>query len=605
MDDAEHAKLSSMWNHGLFEPAIHYIRFPKFRNLSTNMTIKFGHPITAIVGPNGTNKSAILRALQGSPRGNDLGKYWFGTAVDEIPAAERHRFIYGRKSPPTGDMVEVIKTRIGRLRESKRGAVADPDLFETSRPLTTEPDNMAKFAKPPKSVDGDASSTRWSAISKDVVYLDFRSQLSAFDWAFNHSDVSVDVDGSQTELQILNARKRLIRSRTDRLSKAINIGWSSDKWFRIERILNPIVEMPESQLQWVSKILGKTYSKVRLIKHRYFGRAGSWTVILESKDLQYSEAFAGSGEFAAVLLVHRISNARPKSLILLDEPEVSLHPAAQRALSEFLTYSAKTQKHQIVFATHSSDMIANLPSEAVKVLTLRLDDGKVDIPVQNSLPQYAFHAIGAAYQRPTVVVEDQLAKELVEYALLDSPCRDAIRVQALPGGADTLWTYYVPMWAHEGRTNVLLLLDGDQRVDAPRPGGSIPPNELEAELINSFKGTSPQLPYSSTDGSPHRVESVMLTLDWRRRFVDFLPCTTPEVFLWGYRKSSDAESEGEITDENCKNLWREFTELETGQVSDASSILTFQRQALRRVPAECETLSAVRRIVEEFIGSQP
>lgn len=596
-----------MWESKQFEPAIRYIRFPMFRNLSTNMRIDFKYPITALVGPNGSNKSAILRALQGSPRGNDLGRYWFGTAVDEISPLERHRFIYGRLSPSTGGMVEVVKTRIGRRRESRAGKIADPDLFEPSRPLTTWPDEMEKFSPPARVVEGDASSTRWSAIAKDVVYLDFRSQLSAFDWAFHQSEVATEGEGTPTEIQLLNARKHRIRNRAARLSRAVTDALGTDQWFRVERVVESVKDLADSERQWVSRILGKDYSRVRLIHHRYFNRnSGGWTVLLESKELRYSEAFAGSGEFAVVMLVYRLSTARPKSLVLIDEPEVSLHPTAQRMLSEYLVYSAKTHRHQIVFATHSSDMIRRLPAEAVKVLTVRADDGKVDIPIQDSLPQYAFNALGVEFEHAAVIVEDQLATKLVQYALVGSPDANAVDVKFIPGGADTLWTYYIPMWAHEGRGDILLLLDGDQEVAPPRPAANIPPAELETELTVSFKGNAPKLPYSSKEegnSALHRQDSVVKTLEWRRRFVRFLPCLTPEIFLWPHRIADDPGPTA--TPDNCKQLWRDYAEAQTGELPDADSILTFQLQALNRVPTDDVVLERIREAVNEFIRSQP
>ncbi|MFD3460927.1 ATP-dependent endonuclease [Nocardia fluminea] len=595
-----------MWQGKVFEPAIRHIRFPLFRNLSTNLMIEFNHPITAITGPNGSNKSAILRALQGCPRGNDLGKYWFGTAVDEIPPGERHRFIYGRYSENTKGIVEVIKTRIARRIGSRSGSVADPDLFEPSRPLTTAPDNMDRFIEEVHGKYDDASKTRWATISKDVLYLDFRAQLSAFDWAMNHADVQFDIGTPQEELNLVNARKKILRNRTSRLSKALMNSSKSDTYFNIERIIHPILDMPKEQRMWVEQILGRKYSRIRLIQHRYFGRPGGWTVILESAEgLRYSEAFAGSGEYAVVLLVHRISGAKEKSLILLDEPEVSLHPYAQRQVVNYLVEAAKLHKHQIIFATHSSEMIRDLPPTAVKVLTVRASDGKVDIPVQDSAPQFAFDAIGAHYDHPTIVVEDRLAARLVEQALEGHPRRDMVQVKYLPGGADTLWTYYVPMWAHEKRTDLLLLLDGDQIIDSPRLVDEIPPGELEAEIVKTFKGKGgPQLPFSASDpgSAANRDESVKCTLEWRRRFVRFLPCWTPERFLWDYRVQDPTVPTPTTTAANGKDSWREFTEAATSQC-DAATIYTFQLQALRRVEPDCATMTEIRSIVDEFIGS--
>ena len=45
------------------------------QNFAPDLKIDFDFPITALVGPNGTNKSLILRAIQGSLGNENLGVY--------------------------------------------------------------------------------------------------------------------------------------------------------------------------------------------------------------------------------------------------------------------------------------------------------------------------------------------------------------------------------------------------------------------------------------------------------------------------------------------------------------------------------------------------
>lgn len=61
------------------------LRFPNFRNLAADTTIKFDFPITVLLGRNGTNKSSVLHALYGAPRGNTIAEFWFETDLDAIP----------------------------------------------------------------------------------------------------------------------------------------------------------------------------------------------------------------------------------------------------------------------------------------------------------------------------------------------------------------------------------------------------------------------------------------------------------------------------------------------------------------------------------------
>jgi ABC-type transport system involved in cytochrome c biogenesis ATPase subunit len=595
-----HDTLSVMWGKGVFEPAIHYIRFPVFKNLTTNMRIDFNHPVTAIVGPNGCNKTAILRALQGCPSGNDLGNYWFGTAMDTILPDARHRFIYGRKSDSVQPSVEVIKTRIGRRRSSRSKKEIDPDLFEPSRPLTRPPDNMAKYPfneKPPL----DGSTTRWNTIDKPVLYLDFRSQLSAFDWAFYHSESNRA--GAVPFLQGLRLRKSVIRNRSKRLAAAIGDGRRSDLWYGTERIIEAIHSVSDEELAEIQTIIGREYQSIRMIHHRYFGKRGGWTVLMKSSDIQYSEAFAGSGEYAAVMLVCSVLGAKTKSLILLDEPEVSLHPAAQRAVMDFLATAALRKHHQIVLATHAPEMVRALPVSAIKVLSVRADDGKIDIPSQRASPHAAFEAVGASYDHPPVVVEDRLAAAMVTHAIKDLPISDSVTVKFIPGGADTLWSHYVPMWAQDERDSLLLLLDGDQTTDDPPVSTKVASDDLEDVLVSSLNGNKPKLPYggSEAQSDSHRRESLQKVLDWRRKFVRFLPVKTPEEYLLQARAARLGESLSTAEIADPKSEWDRIACNELGRQATGGEIFLVQEMEINKLSPKDQALRSIAVIVSEFV----
>lgn len=122
------------------------------------------------------------------------------------------------------------------------------------------------------------------------------------------------------------------------------------------------------------------------------------------------------GEFAVSILVHKLMDCQKASLILLDEPEVSLHPAAQCNLMNFLSEQALKKKHQIVISTHSSSIVKDLPKEAIKLFCLNDKIGKVDV-LQNVSPEESFFILGERIEKKTVIVEDRLAKKFVEKAL--------------------------------------------------------------------------------------------------------------------------------------------------------------------------------------------
>lgn len=564
------------------EPYIYHIRFPRFKNLQEDLRIEFSHPVTALVGPNGTNKTAILRALQGCPEGNNLGQYWFGTSVDKISKEERHRFIYGRYAPTVDAVVEVIKARIARKH-------SDPDLFEPSRPLTEHPDNMDEFPRIAKATK-DASTTRWRNIKKQVHFINSASLVSAFDWYFNFAVLPQTKNGQSSR-----RRKESLGKRAARLSEAITLKKYSGTYYGKEKIISPIRVIDDPSKDWIERILGRKYDSIEIITHKYFGDWGASTVLLRSSDLSYSEAFAGSGEFIAVMLVDKVMRAKEKSLILLDEPERSLHPSAQQNFVEFLIHAAKTRRHQIVFATHSPDMLHSLPDDAIKVLRLDPANQVVSILSQASSALTAFKSIGAKFDRPTIFVEDKLAKEVVHTAMRDADSHDTFDVKCIERGAQYMWCQLLPQWAQEGRENVLLLLDGDQKCATPDDPVNIPEAKLEETLTSGLNNNRVKAPIPGNQQD--KINSWMKELiKWRRSYVDFLPETTPEESLWRL------SMEGEHAD--YKQQWAEYVASEMGCQASAEEILTLQKQALNKLynsEPRPDYFSQIQSTIENFL----
>lgn len=349
------------------EPFVRHIRFPYFRNLEQNSRIDFLFPFTAIVGINGTNKSSVLRAIQSTPGQNSLGLYWFSTSTDEISdrGNDKPCFVYGYVHKGAQKVVEVLKTRVNLQ--------SNPDYWEPSRPIRRY--DMEAFD--PSAAPGNKGKTRWDAIDKPVVYIDFRQTLSAYDRSFYY--------GAGAGFQ---ERKDFIRRRSPLLQRAISCDLKSYNWHGTERVQENRSLSPD-EVAAVSKILGRKYSEIRWLRHTFFNVAGA-TCVLKTSSLNYTEAFAGSGEFAVVRLVIDILGAKPTSLILLDEPEVSLHPGAQDRLVEFLFEQIKKRKHQVVVSTHSPSIIRHLPPEAIKVMMVDDKTGKNIIPKSAGCRQRGF-----------------------------------------------------------------------------------------------------------------------------------------------------------------------------------------------------------------------
>ena len=68
----------------------------------------------------------------------------------------------------------------------------------------------------------------------------------------------------------------------------------------------------------------------------------------------------GFGANALILLVHELVEAQKTATVLIEEPEIHLHPRAQAELAEVLAETAKAEDKQIIMTTHSEHILSRL-----------------------------------------------------------------------------------------------------------------------------------------------------------------------------------------------------------------------------------------------------
>ncbi len=617
-----------------FEPYIRSITFPFYKNLRRGTNLTFTFPITVLVGRNGFNKSSILRALYGCPEGNSTGTYWFSTKLDPIEETEgqdRNCYFYTYREDATNCIVQVLKMRINYDKNN----VQNPDYWEPARPKVSigmdrkgvDPGSPVRVAE----ITGGL--TRWPAIRKNVLLLDFRAELSAFDKYFYFGKMRVT--------------KRL-RTKQDRLrAGAVPLKTCIDKnrqvyFFNGRKRRNVIQTLDPAALEVISDILGRRYTSIVRVEHSFYGDEGTsfrftWQHGNPGANIRYSEAFAGSGEFAVATLVSRIMETEQKSLVLLDEPETSLHPGAQRKLMEFLRREILRQGHQVVMATHSPVFVDGLPPDAVKVLEAG-ENGEVEI-MNECLPLEAFSVLGERGHSATIYTEDPVAAELVERVLRRHHPRlcDGVRVVPLRRGAENTWKTHVVSAAESDRgSREFFLFDGDQSPD--RQGGSQPGEIIgdleektfpqQEECLQQIAGKCHQemkkLIYRSIPGGKRR----QLTEDERNRkknmlssfltfvsgHVRYLPFAVPEKWLMdallarhgsAYAEFAGILPQGENpTAEECKAFLRNLAVKRIGGNPDsigAQEIFAIQKSIMTDAEGNEELWDPLLSVVEEIV----
>lgn len=193
---------------------------------------------------------------------------------------------------------------------------------------------------------------------------------------------------------------------------------------RNERIFTQIVEVPRREQaadRWLIDALNRILNTdrfsdmIRITVGDLRSRTGNadkrrrnTAFAIQQGRNYYTEQNFSFGEIVLLNLLYDIEDVDDNSLVLVDELEMALHPAAQIRLIQYLTEMASQKNLTILISTHSASII-----KAQKSVIL-LEKETHGIKVYNSCPPAK--AIGAIGMREDtmadiiVIVEDEMAK---------------------------------------------------------------------------------------------------------------------------------------------------------------------------------------------------
>jgi predicted ATPase len=179
----------------------------------------------------------------------------------------------------------------------------------------------------------------------------------------------------------------------------------------------PKLKVTESQdvigriYTWTCKILGQNYNKIVSHLLNVTDRRGGRISTVHKGQIGYSEAHMGFGEARTIHIVSTLETIPDKSLVLLEEPETSLHLSAQHEFGRYLVDVARHKRHQVLLTTHSEFLLQALPS-ASRLYLEKSDSGIRVIPGLTAVEARSLMALG--HQKAlTVLVEDECAKAIL------------------------------------------------------------------------------------------------------------------------------------------------------------------------------------------------
>lgn len=573
-------KFSGKTRFETFKDYITDIHFPFYKGLVPGSKIDFKFPLTVLVGENGCGKSSVLQALEKVSEGESLSQRWFSTSVDPIKEKDSKgnmpSFWYSYYNSDISELVEVLN-----VRSNSKG----PDYWEPSRPVLRH--GMKKFSDPKQK---SKYKTRWPGTTRKVEYIDFREEISAFDKYFYF--------GIEPHKK---TKQEYIRQRSKNLKKAIDGNLKND-------LLRSIVNLVPEEVSILSDILDKQYQSVKIIEHKFYSKWGTSVYFSQgvgdaSFSGKYSEAFAGSGESAVAKLVHKIFSAQEGTLLLLDEPEVSLHPGAQKRLLNYILENVRDKGLQVVISTHSPAIVEELPPEAIVVMN-QTALNKFD-PIPDVFAETAFQYIGHTnIEKPKIIVEDKTAELLVNRALdiCNPKAIKSVKVVCHPGGARDLYKEAVVL-SRLDVTKTYLLLDGDQQKELPA-GNAVSNSELDQAVLNITGIDVKDLDFVADSGK----QSEQLPIE-KRKFLDFLksnckflPLNTPEEILW---KCSEKSPHTEI-DESKKDAYKkaiaDWAKDDAGGDVSANEIFFCHKKLCNAIPESDAIMQEIVTILKGIVG---
>lgn len=182
-----------------------------------------------------------------------------------------------------------------------------------------------------------------------------------------------------------------------------------------------LTTVDSDMIEAMNDILGTTkFNNLKFItvkskrgRQQQLHRSNKLYVIKDTNNNIYSEQNFSLGERLLLNTLDLLQNIAPKTLLLIDEVELSLHPIAQIKFYDFLKRQARTKNLAIVISTHSSSLIKHAD---YRLFLEKNDNGVVSI-VENCYPSYILRSVSAIEDRcPDFVffVEDEMASEYLQ-----------------------------------------------------------------------------------------------------------------------------------------------------------------------------------------------
>lgn len=208
-----------------------------------------------------------------------------------------------------------------------------------------------------------------------------------------------------------------------------------------------------------SYILNKPYQE--LLDNTYQNKHFSGVAL--SSGLKYSSLSMGTGEQRVLKILEKVRNAEAYSLILIDEIDLLLHISALGRLIEVLYGIAQSKHLQIVFTTHSVEMLALNRYVRIQYIANVESDSKTF--VYEKISSDLLYSLTGKTCRPIkIYVEDTLAASIVKEIARNNGLTSDVEI-VVYGSIDNSFTLAASFVLYSDKPeHVLIVLDGDRYI---------------------------------------------------------------------------------------------------------------------------------------------
>lgn len=236
-------------------------------------------------------------------------------------------------------------------------------------------------------------------------------------------------------------------------------------------------------LEYLSYILEETYSESNALGSHQNKDSYSF-------NNTYTSFNCASGEDALMGILDSIVNADPKSLILIDELELGLHPKIQRRLIDVIKHESRNHQKQFIITTHSASVISSFEKSS-RIFIERNPDGTSTCRPSLSVNATLTKMDSSIYPAINIVCEDTTSINIISHCIKNRiPAGRKRLINTFKMGSATKTFSYFQLTQEANphlkiKTPVCCILDGDMRDKRDRSNRLLYPPQPGLFFIHS------------------------------------------------------------------------------------------------------------------------